>query len=114
MVTLELSTEEMDQAELREWAKEFSHAHRFAWAYKEENPAAVVCVASVRDKVHCYAYDPKRDIVVDATLEDFEGLPAGCWAGDEHPYVDDARVERYESYGSFLETYAGPDSPFEF
>lgn len=114
MGILDMHSDAVGHDEFAEWAAVFAKDHRFAWAYKEEHPQAVVRVGAVDGSIHCYVYDLDRNAVLDATLDRFDGLRAGCWDGRDHPHVDDGPEEAYDDYGAFIDQYAGPDSPFEF
>lgn len=99
---------------LEHWSGNSTSCNRFAFDYQDENPHAIVKVATVSGHEHCYVYDPELDATIDATLGQFDrGPDAGIWNGDEHPHVDDkARIDDYQNEADFEADWIGTHSPF--
>jgi len=97
------------------WSGESSKCNKFAFAYLDKNPHAVVKVELVNGDYHCYVYDSKLDATIDATLGQFDGCPtAGMWDGENHPHTDDdgQPADEYTSQESFQNDFDGAYSPF--
>jgi hypothetical protein len=92
--------------------------NKFAFAYLDENPNAIVKVELVNGDHHCYIYDPTLGddgAVIDATLGQFDGCPtAGMWDGETHPYTDDNQkpASEYTNEEQFKNDFDGDFSPF--
>lgn len=100
---------------LEYWSGEHSECNKFAFAYLDENPNAVVKVELVNGDYHCYVYDPDLDATIDATLGQFDGCPTvGMWDGETHPYTDDngQPADEYHDEEAFKNDFDGDFSPF--
>jgi hypothetical protein len=89
--------------------------NKFAFAYLEENPNAIVKAKLVNGDHHCYVYDPDLDATIDATLGQFDGCPSvGMWDGENHPYTDANQkpADEYTDQETFQNDFDGAHSPF--
>lgn len=87
----------------------------FAWNYVEAHDNAVVKVGEtdkrgVQAQMHCYVYDADKDLTIDATLSQFDGLEDAYWNGDEHPHCRE--WEEWTDKEAFTDKYDDPRSPF--
>jgi len=94
--------------------REYVHAscNGFAFNYADDHENVVVRVCEVEGGgEHCYVYDVERDLIVDPTLGQFDGLESGVWEGDEHPH-ELRRWSEHTDHDPFAAEYDAPMSPF--
>jgi hypothetical protein len=60
-----------------------------AFRYARDNPNATVYVGEMQNgQVHCWAYDPERDLTIDVSPNGV-GINPSYWEGAEHPHSRD-------------------------